>query len=153
TAFESSPGLSISADARFVAFVCRSNNVPATTWVTVWDGQTATSIIASHNLSNAVSPRATCDEPIIAPDGSWVSFLSASTNLVTNFLFGTYQLYLNYLPAGPTLLLSRDTNNAGIPVNALTVPCLSADGRFAAFDTTFEGLVANDRNRASDVFV
>ena len=57
------------------------------------------------------------------------------------------------MQAAATLLLDADTNGAGAGISAASIPRLSADGRFVAFECLDASLVPNDRNHDYDVFV
>ncbi len=140
-------------DGRFIAFVANTNSSYAATCVYLWDAQIGRSTLVSGDLSNRVPSGAVCDVPTVDPTGRFVAFLSKGSNLVTNALAGGYHLYVRDLQAGSTTLVDADTNGVGSFVSTETVPCLSADGRFVAFECRDGNLVPNDRNHDFDVFV
>jgi Tol biopolymer transport system component len=152
--YENIRDLDSSADGRFIAFIANTNGISsATTCLEVWDGRTGATTLASGGLNNGVPAGSVCDWPVLDPAGQWVAFLGSAVNLVTNSVVGDYHLYLRDLRSGATTLLDADTNGVGSPLSSATVPALSADGRYAAFECGDSSLVANDRNRDSDVFV
>jgi Tol biopolymer transport system component len=152
--FEDIHNLEMTPDGRFIAFVANTNGATgATTCICVWDGNTGTTTLGSGNLSNAVPPKTLCDKPALSTNGQYVAFLSGSTNMVTNALTGDFHVYLRDVNVGLTVLLDADTNGAGCPINPETSLCLSADGRFAAFESVQGGLDPGSHNRASDVIV
>ena len=157
TSFEEVDNLDMTPDGRFVVFVARTNATGFmggdATCVLRWDGRTSTTGLMSVNLSNRVSAAATCEYPVIDPSGRYVAFWCRATNMVMNVLNGEYHLFLRDTQTGMTEIVNVDTNGVGISVGAETVPRLSGDGRFVAFDCADGNLVANDRNRATDVFI
>ena len=154
TATVDARSLDMTPDGRFVAFVANTNGVAGTnSCVLAWDAQTGTSTLASSDPSGKVPASSTCDWPTLTPDGRYVVFMSSATGLVTNSLPGQYHLYERDLQAGTTTLVDSDTNNIGSLLSDMPVPCLSADGRFVAFEAPDGNLVPLDRNRAYDVFV
>lgn len=141
-------------DGRFIAFVANTNgNSGANTCICIWDAQSTTITVASADLNGKVSSSALCDWPSITPDGHSVVFLSSATNLTSAPFTGNFHLYVRDLQAGTTALLDGDTNGLGSAIGPATVPRLSADSRFAAFECSDGNLVPNDRNRSSDIFV
>jgi Tol biopolymer transport system component len=141
-------------DGRRIVFVASTNGASgATTCILLWDAATGDSTLVSGDLNSQVVTNATCDWPTIDPTGQFVVFSSSAVSLTTNVLPGTFHLYLRDLQAGMTTLLDADPNGAGSLIGPLTVPCLSADGRFVAFESDDGNLVPNDHNRDSDVFV
>jgi len=131
-------GISLSADGRFAASII---GVFGCNWANAVDGGRA----------NAYS-----EGPTISTGGRYVAFVSSATNLVaglpdTSFL----RLYLRDLCTGaPAGCVSTTTLvlPTGEGVN-LDDPSISADGRFIAFASAANDLVAGDTNGASDVFV
>ena len=64
-----------------------------------------------------------------------------------------FSVYLRDIPAGLTRLMSATINGDASGVDPTIVPSMSADGDIVAFESSAATLVADDRNRASDVFV
>jgi Tol biopolymer transport system component len=152
--FEEARSLDMTPDGRFVAFVANTNGTSgASTCICVWDAQSSSLTVASVDQNGQVSATSISDWPTITPDGRFVAFLSSASNLTANPFTGTYHLYVRDLQAGTTSLLDADTNGLGSAIGPSTIPRLSADGRFAAFDAPDGSLVPNDRNRNNDVFV
>jgi len=91
-------------------------------------------------------------EPRISGDGRFVAFTSAATNLVSGDTAGRIDLFIHELATGTTTRLSRST--AGLEGNGDSFePALSADGRFVAFASNANNLVAGDGNGRSDIFL
>lgn len=94
----------------------------------------------------------TSNKPALSYDGSVLAFQSYATNAVPGDLNGTNDVFVRYLPDGPTVLASL--SSAGTPGNSgSTNPQLSADGRVLAFRSYATNLVEQDRNGVPDVFV
>jgi Tol biopolymer transport system component len=152
--YEDIHNLEMTPDGRFIAFVANTNGTSgAATCIYVWDAQAGIATLASGNLSNTVSAKSLCDKPVLSTNGQFVAFLSSATNMVTNAVVGDVHAYRRDLQAGVAVLLDTDTSGTGSPVNPETFLCLSADGRFAAFECAEGNLVPRNRSHGSDVFV
>ena len=141
-------------DGRFIAFVANTNgNSGENTCICIWDAQSASITVASADLNGNVSNNALCDWPSITPNGRWIAFLSSGTNLTPLMPDGNYHLYVRDVQNQTTTLLDLDTNGTGSAIGSGTVPRLTPDAHFAAFECADSSLVFNDRNRGVDVFV
>jgi Tol biopolymer transport system component len=94
----------------------------------------------------------------ISDDGRRVVFRSEATNLVSGDTNGTTDIYLRDVRAGRTARVSvrrrRNANDRRDTFNGESLkPVISADGRWAAFESFSSQLVARDRNDHLDVFV
>ncbi|OLB79073.1 MAG: hypothetical protein AUI14_11400 [Actinobacteria bacterium 13_2_20CM_2_71_6] len=88
----------------------------------------------------------------ISADGRYVGFDSTASNLVDGDTNQITDAFVRDIQAGTTILVS--TGLGGVPANNISNgPVLSADGRYAAFESLASNLVADDPNRGSDVFV
>jgi len=146
--------LDMTPDGRFIALVANTNGTGGgTTCVRLWDASNGRSILVSGNTSGQVPTTSMCDWPVLDTTGRLVAFLSGPSNLTANAVIGDYHLYLRDTLAATTTLLDADTNGTGSPITAMTIPRLTPDGRFAAFECADANLVTNDRNRDSDVFL
>ncbi len=147
--------LDMTPDGRFVAFIARPDAILQSTNLAVflWDAQTATAILASADVSNALPTLGVAEWPVIDPTGKFITFASSATNLTTNVIAGEFHLYLRDTQAGTTRLLDLGTSGVGSAKSFLSVPCLTPDARWLAFDCTDADLVPDDNNQAYDVFV
>ena len=148
-------GPEMTADGRFIAFVtgrAQTNQLPFTS-VFLADTQAGTNIPISVCPDGTLSTNSTSDTPVITADGRFVAFLSNATNLVANAVSNGFHIYLRDLQNGVTTLIDADTNGAASVNEYGNVPSLSADGNFVAFASADGPLVAQDNNRAEDVFV
>ncbi|HTL16094.1 MAG TPA: hypothetical protein VL793_02600, partial [Patescibacteria group bacterium] len=153
TDYESVQNLALTPDGRFIAYVVNAlDSSGETTAIRVWDGNNATSVLASGNLSGDISPFSLSDSPALSASGRFVMFLSDAPDLVSNDIPGDLHAYLRDLQAGATTLLDADTNGVGSPISVASAPVLSADGQLVAFASADGNLVPADRNRAYDVF-
>jgi Tol biopolymer transport system component len=154
TSYESVQDLGLTPDGRFVAYVANALDTSgATTAIRVWDAQSGVSSLVSGNTNNSVVAGSLSDSPVIAYSGRFVAFLSSAPDLVTNRLPGDAHVYLRDLQAGTTSLVDVDTNGVGSPIDPVTAPAMSADGRFVGFASLDSSLAPLDRNRAYDVFL
>lgn len=91
----------------------------------------------------------------LSADGRWIAFDSLADGLVATDALddnARRDVFLHDLARGTTLLVSR-TPSGHSGANQSRAPALSADGRFAAFESYASDLVAGDTNAKEDVFV
>ncbi len=145
-----------SANGRYVAFVSSADNLVAAdanghSDVFVHDRQTgATQLVspgAAHNQANGES-----DAPAISADGRYVAFVSTADNLVAADANGHSDVFVHDRQTGATQLVSPGTAHNGANGES-RAPAISADGRYVAFVSTADNLVAADTNGRADVFV
>lgn len=127
--------LDITPDGCFIAFTANfpSNFVAnATPAIVVWDGQTGITTLASRDVTNGVGI-GSFDWPSLDSTGRFVCFTSTATNLTTNLVSGLH-VYVRDLLLNQTTLV--DTDSVGNNWNSSsTIPFLSANGRFVAFQS------------------
>ena len=123
------------------------------------------SAFASHNITAPISvdPLGAIgnDESSysdMTPDGRFVAFVSAASNLVAGDTNGVGDVFVHDRRTGVTERVSLglkgeeadgDSNFLGIA----TDPAISDDGRYVAFKSEATNLVRGDRNDLTDVFV
>lgn len=89
----------------------------------------------------------------ISADGGYVAFESAASNLVPGDTNGAYDVFVHDRQSGTTERVSVDSSGAqGSFDSGIQVPSISADGRYAAFDSR-ASLVSADTNEAHDIYV
>ncbi|MCY7382249.1 MAG: calcium-binding protein [Microcoleus sp. CAN_BIN18] len=147
---------SISADGRFVAFDSLADNLVAadtnsTRDIFVRDIQTNTttrvSVNSSGNQGNLGSISA-----VISANGRFVAFQSNASNLVTEDINGTSDIFVHDRLTNTTSMAS--INSTGDRANRSSFkPSISADGRLVAFDSLADNLAAADTNGTNDIFV
>ena len=151
----------LSANARFVVFECDDGNLVPNdrnrdSDVVVRDLTTgAVELVSAHDAAlpsltpNGPSMLSTC---CVSTDGRYIAFASDADNLVVNDTNGFRDVFVHDQVNGTNILVSADTN--GLSGDSLSYePSVSADGRYVAFTSQADNLVAGDTNRASDVFV
>ena len=156
--------LSFSADGRYVAFVSEASDLAVNEAnnardVFVRDRQSGQTILVSANATGTGTGNGYSRSPRITPDGRYVAFMSASSNLVTDDAAVSIHedVYVRDLLTGTTTLVSRNFGGTargnGLSGGNTTLG-ISADGRFVTFTSFATDLVATaDNNHQSDVFV
>src|SRR6185369_13712575 len=156
--------LSISANGRYVAFVSEATNLAANdnnnaTDVFVRDRLTGQTILVSVNAAGTGTADQFSRAATITPDGRFVVFISAGSNLVT---FDTPQsihedVYIRDLQLGTTKLVSGNFAGTGRSngTSGWFDPLgISDDGRYVVFTSSSTDLTAiPDNNNQQDVFV
>ncbi len=138
----------ISADGRFVVFGSTSTELVAGDT----DGDFAKIFVYDRDSDTiellTAGANGDSNSPSISADSRWVAFSSGADNLVDDDLNGQ---------AGDIFVYDRDhdvlervTNSA---IGGSSRPRLSADGRFLAFQSSADNLVAGDANSSNDIFV
>jgi len=88
----------------------------------------------------------------ISSNGRYVAFESEAGNLVGNDLNSVSDVFVRDRVAGVTIRVSVDSS--GVEANGGSfAPALSGDGRFVAFHSDADNLIASDTNGVADVFV
>ncbi len=148
---------SMSPDGRYVAFVSKATNLQPRLDVNgmfdVYVRDRQTGITHRVSLSSTpVAPNGDSHAPSISPDGRYVAFTSAATNLVAGDTNASRDVFVRDRQKAITERVSV----AGISTqgnDASGRPAISADGRYVAFDSDASNLVAGDFNSQDDVFV
>src|SRR5262249_43046741 len=100
----------------------------------------------SPNSSSVLYPRG------VSADGRRIVFSSDGDNLISVDTNGCRDVFVRDLVPGTNILVSAATN--GIAGDNLSYEgALSASGRFVAFTSSADNLVASDANKREDVFV
>jgi len=137
----------ISSDGRFVASESLTN-------VYLWEVQTGSNELISVSADGTGAANLRAHTPVMTSDAQRIAFLSAANNLVAGADNGISQVYLRDRPSQTTFLVSA--NLSGLPSAseiAVTLPALSPDGQFVAFECMAVDLVLDDLNGEDDVFV
>jgi hypothetical protein len=142
-----------------VAFVSHATNlVPGDTNahrdVFLHDRQLGTTERVSVDSGGSQANGNSFNPPSVSADGRYVAFLSYATNLVPGDTNAGPDYFLRDRQLGTTERLNVDSAGAQANTGAyvLTVS-ISADGRYAAFDSGATNLVPGDTNGAPDIFV
>ena len=147
---------SISGDGRYVAF--RSDAIYLVAGDTngvqdifIHDTQTVTTTRVSVHSSGAQG-NGNSNLSSISADGRYVAFESSSDNLVADDTNGAKDIFLHDTQTGTTTRVSVDSVDAE-GNGTSNWPSISADGRYVAFESFADNLVADDDNGAWDIFV
>ena len=88
----------------------------------------------------------------VSADGRYVAFFSQADSLTPNDANGCADVFVRDLMTGTNLPVSLNTNQVTAHGRSAE-PSISADGRYVAFSSRADDLVANDTNHVPDVFV
>ena len=89
--------------------------------------------------------------PVISADGRYVAFASLATNLTLNDGNGFADVFCKDMITGAVLIVSAAPDR--LSANSVSLaPAISADGRYIAFLSAANNLVADDTNYSMDVF-
>jgi hypothetical protein len=146
----------ISADGRFVAFQSIANNLVAgetglTMDVFVHDTQTATTSRVSIGPAG-VQGNGTSDDAAITADGRFVAFNSFSTNLAPPDTNNAKDIFVHDRQTATTTRVNLGPAGVQGIANSFA-PAISGDGRWVAFFSQANNLVADDTNGWEDVFL
>ena len=148
----------ISADNRYVVFASGSDQLVAGDVngrqdIFVRDRQTATTSLASL-ASDGTPSNGESGEPVISANGRYVAFVSWASNLVPGDANNTIDVFVRDLQTGTTTLASVSTGGVQDNFGAYN-PTISADGRYVAFASSGDVLVAGGEANLFnvDVFV
>ncbi|KAB8332682.1 hypothetical protein SD80_019140 [Scytonema tolypothrichoides VB-61278] len=155
--YSSSPA--ISADGRFVAFESSASNLVAedtdsNSDIFIRDLLTGTITLVSVSDGHILGGSFTSSyssKPSISADGRFVAFES-NARLVAGDTNNTNDIFVRDLQTGTTTLVSV-ANDATQGNSGSSTPAISADGRFVAFLSNADNLVAGDTNNTNDIFV
>ncbi len=147
-AYSSMSQLSVSADGRWVTFVSAADDlVPNDTNrqpdVFVNDLTTGAILLVSAGSDGGPALGGFSGSPSITPDGRYVAFVSAATNLVAGLPVTNCNVYRRDLLAGSTLLVSISPDGLSGGNADSTDPVISADGRYVAFQSQARNLWTN----------
>jgi hypothetical protein len=150
---------SVSGNGRWVAFVSLASNLVVgdtngTPDIFVrdrWTG-TTTRVNVGPGGAEATGSALGSDAPVISADGRFVAFQSWSTNLVAGDTNNLSDVFVHDLQTGTTTRVS--VGPAGVEANAgCADPSISANGRFVAFESGANTLVAGETGNIIDIFV
>ena len=147
----------ISGDGRHVAFVSYSQGLTPgddTTWyekVYAHDRETGTTVLVSAN-SAGLAGNSSSYEASLSYNGRYVAFRSYASDLVAGDTNGQSDIFVRDMVAGVTTRVSVASD--GTQANSYSwYPDISGDGRWVAFGSQANNLVASDTNSGADIFV
>ena len=147
---------SISSDGRYIAFESLADNLITDDTnlrkdIFVYDRDTEKTSLVSVDSSGTQNIYAS-DSPQISADGRYVAFFTDGSNLLPGlhpFEYGD-GIYVHDRYSRETRCVS--VNSSGVPGWGWQ-PSISPDGKYVAFESTDDSLVANDTNSVEDIFV
>ena len=145
---------SISADGNTVVFESTSTDLGSGSGadeVYVKNVSSGALTIASQ-ASDGTIANGTSYSGSVSGDGTLVAFQSSATNLFAGATGGNNEVYLKNLPSGALSLISAKADGTIANGNSDT-PVISADGRFATFESTATNLVAGATSGTRQVYV
>ena len=146
---------SVSADGRYVAFVCYTSLVPADTNdqadICVRDLHENRTFLASVSSSGGLATSYS-DASVISANGRYVVFETESTGLVPGDTNSETDVFVRDIQNGVTERVSVSSSEAQANGGSFN-SSISADGRFVVFHSYANNLVAGDTNGESDVFI
>ena len=133
----------VSTNGRYVVFQGDASDLlagdtNAASDIFVRDRQLESNILVSVAADGGWANGASTD-PVMTPDGRFVAFVSAATNLVANDTNGLPDVFVRDLLNGTTQLISVGATGTAAIVSA---PVITPEGRYVAYASTAHGLVA-----------
>lgn len=155
---------SISGNGRFVAFASKASNLVPYDSNGDWDvfrkDMVTGDITVISTALGGAQANSSSDQPVLSPDGRYVAFASRASNLVVGDTNLAYDIFRRDTVTGTTVRVSVTESGGEPTANPVfgyapdsTAPSMSHDGRYIAFSSHADNLVATDRNVASDVFL
>ncbi len=136
----------LSTDGRFVAFASHASNL------VVGDSDGTSSVFRLDRETRVLDRMGAGLQPSISAAGDRIAFVSDAADLVPNDTNGVTDAFVFDFTSGILRRVSVATN--GTQANDVSDhPVLSADGRFVAFASRANNLIAGDSNGLMDVFV
>lgn len=148
----------LSPDGRYVAFVSEANDLApgdgnGMSDVFVRDLFTGTTRLVSLNISGNGSGNGGSGQPSISADGRIVLFGSSASDLVPTDTNQASDIFVRDLGTGVTQLVSVNAAGTDSGRFGSSRPFLTMNGRYAAFMSGADDLIANDDNLREDVFL
>ena len=148
----------ISADGNFVVFESSASNLVnedtnGVTDVFLVSLQSGELLRVSNGLEG-VSPNGASGNAAISPEGQFIAFRSAASNLISSDTNGQADIFLveSRKLREPPLRISV-ASGPGEANGASDIPRFSSDGNFISFQSAASNLVADDRNGYTDIFI
>jgi uncharacterized repeat protein (TIGR01451 family) len=148
----------ISADGRYIAFQSDANNLVAGDTngiadVFVHDCKTGKTTRVSVSSEGAQGNNYYSFSSAISADGRYVAFDSYANNLVTGDTNGKIDTFVHDRVTGKTTRVSVSSEGAQGNSSGFYSTAISADGRYVAFTSYANNLVAGDTNYGFEPFV
>ncbi len=147
---------SISEDGRYVVFESDADNLVngdtnGVTDIFLYD-RTDDTIERISVDSDEMEADDRSSNPFISPNGMYVVFQSAATDLTTSDSNGRSDIFLRDIAGGTTVIISISSDDEEANGDS-RFPTIDNSGDLVVFDSTASNLVDGDDNGASDVFL
>src|SRR5262249_5112868 len=149
----------ITPDGRFVAFASFATDLVDTADhndgndIFVRDVLAGTTTLVSVNSAGSGTANDASDDPAMSADGRFVAFKSRANDLAPNDPLIQSDVFVRDLQMQTTTLVSINTSGVSSRGDSFT-PSISSDGRYVAFASYSNDLVATSKkNHSTDVFV
>jgi Tol biopolymer transport system component len=149
----------ISGDGHLVTFTSSATNMPGAgdslDDVFVRDLETnVTRLVSRRSGTSGVKGNNISTDPAISADGRYVLFFSFASNLHPDDTDTSRDLFARDLETSTTTLVNRAAGSAGVKANGIGfATSVSANGRFAAFDSAATNLHPSDSDTVRDIYV
>ncbi len=151
---------SLSADGRYVVFMSTASNLLAGVSGThVYRHDRTTGVTALVDVAKTGSPSiGAALAPSVSAGGRFVAFASSGTDLVNGDTNGQIDVFLRDMNDGTTAMVSATQTGApadkgGTLTNVAGARYVSDDGRYVAFTSLANNLVATSNNNKQQVYV
>jgi Tol biopolymer transport system component len=146
----------LSADGRYVAFSSAATNLVDgdtndANDIFIRDLQTSTTTRVSVGFDGSQANGGS-DQPSLSGDGRLVAFTSVASNIVNGDLNNLRDAFVYDRRTGTAQDVSVATDGTQGDLESAT-PVLSADGKFVAYSSFADNLIADDENEGNDIFV
>lgn len=164
---DSTSGIAINEDGKFVAFESRGSNLVTgdtngAADIFVRDRATGKTIRVSVS-SNGGQGNGASTLPSISANGRYVAFMSSASNLVADDSNNASDVFIHdrdtdndgiFDEEGQTSTVRVSVSSDGAQANgSSTAPSISGDGRYITFWSAATNLVNNDTNGVGDIFL
>jgi hypothetical protein len=144
-------GVQFSGDGHFLTYAMSVNGLSNAN-VYLYDFQAGTNFLISQNPNTLQPANGASDSPDISPDGRFIAFRSAATDLAAGSTSGIPQLIVYDRLVGSNTLLSTAATSTASGDNRSLTPVFSSDGRTLVFASWASNLAPDDFNHFSDIF-
>jgi Tol biopolymer transport system component len=146
------PHFRFSDDGRFLVYAASSSKT-VTNQVYLYDAVTKTNFLVSHGFGSSAGANAGSDVPELSPDGRFVAFRSAASDLVPGANpAGLPNVLLYDRQTDVMMLVSASAFAVRCGDNRSSDPTFSADGHTLLFSSWASNLKAGDQNYGNDLF-
>ena len=123
-----------------------------TNQIYLFDFQIGATVLISQSYDGSGAGNDSSDFPTLSPDGHFVAYRSAASNLVPNDGNGVPDIFLYDRLNGSTMLVSASRFGSASADNRSLMPVFSGDSQTLMFESWASDLLPNDFNNNVDVF-